>query len=35
MIVTDQMISETTPRTLSRDTATGCGSPGLNTVWMV
>ena len=35
MIVTDQKISETTPKTLSCDTLTGCGSPGLKTVWTV
>src|SRR5215468_7796488 len=35
MIVTDQKISETTPNTFSFDTGTGCGSAGLNTVWMV
>src|SRR5450631_3994626 len=35
MIVTDQKISETTPKMVSVDTATGCGSPGLKTVWTV
>src|SRR5262249_10764277 len=35
MIVTDQKISETTPKTFSLDTGTGCGSPGLKTVWTV
>src|SRR5215467_8466370 len=35
MIVTDQKISETTPKMLSVDTATGCGSLGLKTVWTV
>src|SRR5216683_4889341 len=35
MIVTDQKISETIPKMLSVDTRTGCGSPGLKTVWMV
>src|SRR5215831_19036486 len=35
MIVTDQEISETTPKMLSVDTATGCGSLGLKTVWTV
>ena len=34
-IVTAQKISDTTPKTLVRVTATGCGSPGLNTVEMV
>ena len=33
MIVTDQKISETIPKMLSCDTLTGCGSPGLKTVW--
>src|SRR5215470_11235161 len=33
--VTDQKISETTPKMLSVDTATGWGSPGLKTVWTV
>jgi hypothetical protein len=32
MIVTDQKISETTPKTFSLDTGTGCGSLGLKTV---
>src|ERR1700760_876751 len=32
MIVTDQKISETTPKMLSRDTLTGCGSLGSNRV---
>src|SRR5262249_27136444 len=35
MIVTDQKISETTPKTFSTDTLTGCGSPGLKTVCSV
>ena len=35
MIVTDQKISEMMPKTLSVVTVTGCGSPGLKTVWMV
>src|SRR5690242_20224664 len=35
MIVTDQKISETTPKTFSLDTGTGCGSLGLKTVWTV
>ena len=35
MIVTDQKISETIPKMLSSDTLTGCGSPGLYTVWTV
>src|SRR5437764_389410 len=35
MIVTDQKISEMIPKMLCVDTATGCGSPGLNTVWTV
>ncbi len=35
MIMTDQKISDTTPYTLSVVMGTGCGSPGLNTVWMV
>src|SRR5580658_3095791 len=35
MIVTDQKISETTPKMLSCDTLTGCGSPGLKTVCTV
>jgi hypothetical protein len=35
MIVTDQKISETTPKMLSIVAATGCGSPGLKTVWTV
>ena len=35
MIVTDQKISETTPKMLCADTVTGCGSAGLNTVWTV
>jgi len=35
MRVTDQKIRETTPNTLSRVTAIGCGSPGLKTVWIV
>ena len=35
MIVTDQKISETTPKMLSCDTLTGCGSPGLKSVWTV
>ena len=34
-IITDQKIIETIPKTLSVLTATGCGSPGLNTVWTV
>ena len=33
--VTDQKIIETIPKTLSVVAATGCGSPGLNTVWTV
>jgi len=32
MIVTDQKMSETTPKMLSLVTGTGCGSFGLNTV---
>jgi len=35
MIVTDQKISETTPKTFSLDTGTGWGSLGLKTVWTV
>ena len=35
MIVTDQKISETIPKTLSVVAATGCGSLGLKTVWTV
>ena len=35
MIVTDQKISEMTPKTFSADTLTGWGSPGLKTVWTV
>src|SRR5579859_2696436 len=35
MIVTDQKISETTPKMLSCDTLTGCGSLGLKAVWTV
>jgi hypothetical protein len=35
MIVTDQKIIETIPKTLSWLTAMGCGSPGLKTVWIV
>jgi len=35
MIVTDQKISEMTPKMLACDTVTGCGSLGLNTVWTV
>ena len=35
MIVTDQKISETTPKMLSCDTLTGCGSPGLKSVCTV
>jgi hypothetical protein len=35
MIVTDQKVSETTPKMVSVDTATGCGSLGLKTVWTV
>ena len=35
MIVTDQKISETTPKMVSCDTLTGCGSLGLKTVWTV
>src|SRR6201981_3654990 len=35
MIVTDQKISETTPKMLSCDTLTGCGSLGLKSVWTV
>ena len=34
-IITDQKISEMTPNTLSAETATGCGSPGLKTVCTV
>src|SRR6266536_2629137 len=34
-IVTDQKISEMTPKMLSSVTLTGCGSAGLNTVWTV
>ena len=33
--VTDQKISETIPKTAASVTATGCGSPGLKTVWTV
>src|SRR6516162_4745747 len=35
MIVTDQKISEMTPKMLACDTVTGCVSLGLNTVWTV
>jgi hypothetical protein len=35
MIVTDQKISETTPKTLSVDASTGRGSAGLKTVYTV
>jgi len=35
MIVTDQKISEMTPKTLSLVAVTGCGSLGLKTVWTV
>src|SRR6516225_7545869 len=35
MIVTDQKISEMTPKMLACVTVTGCGSLGLNTVWTV
>ena len=35
MIVTDQKMSEVTPKMLACDTLTGCGSLGLNTVWTV
>src|SRR6516165_5756121 len=35
MIVTDQKISETTPKMLSWDTVTGWGSLGLKSVWTV
>ena len=35
MIIPDQKISEMTPNTLSADTFTGCGSPGLNSVCTV
>ena len=35
MIITDQKMSEAMPRTLSSLTLTGCGSPGLKTVWTV
>ncbi len=35
MIVTDQKISETTPRMFCVDTGTRCGSAGLKTVWTV
>ena len=35
MMVTAQKISEMIPKMLSSDTLTGCGSPGLNTVWTV
>ena len=35
MIVTDQKMSDTIPKTLVLDTATGCGSCGLNAVWSV
>ena len=35
MMVTDQKISEMIPKMLSSVTLTGCGSPGLNTVWTV
>ena len=34
MIVTDQKISERTPKMLSVVALTGCGSPGLKTVWI-
>jgi hypothetical protein len=32
MIMTDQNTSDTTPKTFSELTGTGCGSAGLNTV---
>ena len=35
MIVTAQKMSDTTPNTLSRDTLTGCGSPGSKSVCTV
>jgi hypothetical protein len=35
MIVTDQKISDAIPKTVSRLTGTGCGSPGLKTVCIV
>src|SRR5215472_1014362 len=35
MIITDQKMSEVTPKMLSCDTVTGCGSLGLKTVWTV
>ena len=35
MIVTDQKISEMTPKMLSLVAPTGCGSVGLKTVWTV
>jgi hypothetical protein len=35
MIVTDQKMSEVTPKMLSCDTLTGCGSLGLKTVCTV
>jgi hypothetical protein len=35
MIVTDQKTSETIPNTLVFETETGCGSCGLNAVWIV
>src|SRR5215475_3318523 len=35
MIVTDQKISETSPKTFSLDTGTGCGSVGLKAVCTV
>ncbi len=35
MIITDQKIVDTTPYTLSAEIGTGCGSPGLKTVWIV
>ena len=34
-IITDQKISEMIPKMLSVVAVTGCGSPGLKTVWTV
>src|ERR1700756_5624331 len=35
MSIPDQKISEVTPKTLSSETRTRCGSDGSNTVWTV
>jgi len=35
MIVTDQKTRDSSPYTLTGETATGCGSSGLKMVWMV